>query len=225
MTKAVADVSLPLAAHTAGTVAKIEGDNANHNVTCSVCEQTYTEAHDGKDACTLCGWTKPADTTPAEQWVLVKDIADLSAGDTIVIVAAQSNWALSIEGGNNRKHDQIINTAEYFGFSDKAQRLTFGAGSADGTYSLQCINGDETGKYLYAAGGTQNNNYLKSTDTLSVTSSWKITISENGVATIVCADETVVRNILRYNSGSSCFSCYASGQADVAIYKLVTDVE
>ena len=86
---------------------------------------------------------------------------------------------------------------------------------------------DADGRYIYAAGGTGKNNYLKAVAPASVTDNtpveWDITI-DNGSTTIVCADSSVVRNTLMYNNGSSLYSCYASGQTAVNLYS-VTELD
>ena len=65
--------------------------------------------------------------------------------------------------------------------------------------------------YLYAA--SSSSNYLKSTVSLTANASWAISINaETGVATIV-AQGTNTRNIIRYNTTSSLFACYAEGNS------------
>ena len=69
--------------------------------------------------------------------------------------------------------------------------------------------------YLYAAGGTNSSyNHLKTQTNLSAAGKWSIKIESTGAATIVTTDTTVVKNTMRFNSTSSLFSCYNSGQKD-----------
>ena len=104
------------------------------------------------------------------------------------------------------------------------QIITIENGKNEGTFALRVDNG-----YLYAAGGTGNNNYLKTEESKTVGDalvlSWNITIDANGIATIVSADSTVARNTMRYNKTNGLFSCYASGQEDISIYKFSLSVE
>lgn len=79
---------------------------------------------------------------------------------------------------------------------------------ADG-YTIQ----DVSGKYLYAAGGTESN-HLKGKIEKSY---WTIEKGETNYVITSLAQNT--RNILRYNSSNKIFSCYSSGQADVTLYK------
>ncbi len=76
------------------------------------------------------------------------------------------------------------------------------------------------GGYLYAAGGTGSNNHLKVQTELTDNGRWTIVINENGVATIT-AQGDAARKIMRYNSSSNIFSCYASGQKDIYLYERV----
>ena len=69
---------------------------------------------------------------------------------------------------------------------------------------------------MYAASSSSNN--LKTQTTLNDNGSWSITIASNNAT--IKAQGTYTRNWLRYNSSSSIFSCYASGQSDVQIYRL-----
>lgn len=145
-------------------------------------------------------------------WSLVTDASTLAAGDVIVIVAASSDVAMSTTQNNNNRGEQAItkNTNDNtVTIDDKVQQLTLGAGTKTGTFSLSTGAG-----YLCAA--SSSSNYLKTQTTLDDNGSWTITIADN-VATIK-AQGTNSRNLLKYNSGSSIFSCYSSGQDDVQIY-------
>ena len=82
---------------------------------------------------------------------------------------------------------------------------------ADGYYTIY----DGTG-YLYAVGGTSNN-HLKTEDSPAAHGHWTIEFGDGNKASIVA--NISGRNTMRYNSGSSVFSCYASGQDDVYLYE------
>ncbi len=68
--------------------------------------------------------------------------------------------------------------------------------------------------YLYAA--SSDSNHLKTQTDLDDNGRWQIDLSTSSVK----ASGTNTRNLLRYNSSSSIFSCYSSGQAAVALYFL-----
>ncbi len=144
---------------------------------------------------------------------LVNSLDDLTIGSEVIIVAAKSNVALSTTQNSNNRAQAAVTKDNNF-ISDPGsdvQVLTIADGMTSGTIAFYTGTG-----YLYAASSSKN--YLRTETVLSANSSWKVTIS-NGIATIK-AQGTNTRNWLRYNSGSSLFSCYSSGQADVAIYKL-----
>ena len=150
---------------------------------------------------------------PTDVYTLLTDIGELTAGDKIIIAAANSDFALSTtQNGNNRGQAAITKSGNTISFNDDVQILTVEAGNKAGTFAFNTGEG-----YLYAA--SSGSNYLRTETTLSDNSSWTITIETDGTATIK-AQGTNTRNWLRYNSSSSIFSCYASDQQDVVIYYL-----
>ena len=152
---------------------------------------------------------------------LVTDVKDLREGDEILIVApskaavmgpSAGNYYASVTEGVALSSD---GTTVYFD-ETKSQTLILGSGSADGTWSFNAA-----GAYLAAVSGS--NNHLKNETSVSAKSSWTVEIAADGVATIKSAATDVERNWIRYNASSPRFSCYKSGQADVAIYKVERD--
>ena len=143
---------------------------------------------------------------------LVEDVADLAAGDKVVIVAADYDYALSTtQNTNNRGVAEIAKDGNDVVLNDAVQVLTIEDGAADGQFAFQTGSG-----YLYAA--SSSGNQLKTQATVNANSSWKIEIV-NGIATIK-AQGSNTRNWMRYNSTSKLFSCYGSGQQDISIYKV-----
>ena len=186
--------------------------------TCSVCGSTETVTGDpatghtvvdGKCTNSGCDYEE---TGTEKHWTLVTDVSTLKAGDQVVIVANTKNYAMSTtQNGNNRGQTDITkNNDNTLNITDSVQILTLEAGKASGTFAFNTGSG-----YLYAASSSKN--YLRTETTLSDNSSWSISITPAGVATIT-AQGTNTRNLLKYNSSSSIFSCYASGQLDVSIY-------
>lgn len=159
--------------------------------------------------CSVCGEEKPAGYTK------VTNVSDLKVGDQVIIVATGYNYALSTtQNSNNRGRAEVAKDGDVVSFGEDTQVLTLEEGTTTGTFAFN------TGKgYLYAASASSN--YLRTETTKSANSSWAITIDANGVATVK-AQGTNTRNWLRYNNGNSIFSCYGSGQSDIAIYKLYT---
>ena len=148
----------------------------------------------------------------ADTWTLVKDASDLAVGDEVVIAASGSDYALgTTQNDNNRAAVSITKNGDNITWTTAVQVLTLEAGKTSSTFALHTENG-----YLYAASSSKN--YLRTETTLSDNSSWSISIDSEGVATIQ-AQGTNTRNLLKKNSQSAIFSCYGSGQSDVAIYK------
>ena len=144
---------------------------------------------------------------------LVEDVDDLTIGDKVVIVAADSNYALSTtQNSNNRAAVEITKDGSNVNLNDGVQILTIENGAAAGQFAFNTGEG-----YLYAASTSQN--HLKTGNTLNNKASFTIAI-EDGVATIKANQSE--RNWLRFNSTNNpkIFSCYTSGQADVSIYKV-----
>lgn len=146
---------------------------------------------------------------------LVNDVAELTAGSEVIIVASGYNQALSTtQNGNNRGQASVTKSDDKSTITDPAsavQVITIEEGKLNGTLAFNVGAG-----YLYAA--SAGNNYLRTEATMTENSSWKVEIAE-GKATIK-AQGSNTRNWLRYNSTNSIFSCYGSGQSDVSIYKL-----
>jgi hypothetical protein len=141
----------------------------------------------------------------------------LQEGVQIVIAAKGSNVAMgaSSSNGNNRTQtaitknsDGTINTP-----SSSVQIITLVAGTKSGTWALKVGT-----QYLYAA--SSSSNYLKTGGTLNDNASWTISVTNAGVATVKSVG-SYSKNWMRYNTSSSLFACYASGQADICIYAYV----
>ena len=144
-------------------------------------------------------------------YVLVTDEANLAVGDKVIIVATNFNVAMGADRGSNRGQVEVTKDGNTISNIGESQILTLEAGTKSETFAFNTGSG-----YLYAA--SSGSNYLKTQANNSDNGSWKIEIDNAGVATIK-AQGSNTRNCLRYNSGSSIFSCYASGQEDVSIYK------
>ena len=150
-----------------------------------------------------------------ETYTLVTDASKLKAGDKIVIVAKDYNYALSTtQNGNNRGQAQVTKGANNtLTLGSGVQVITLEAGNTSGSFAFKVDDG-----YLYSASSSKN--YLRTESTLSNNSSWKITIdSSTGKATIKSQGANT-RNTIYYNNSSSIFSSYNSAQKDVCIYKL-----
>ena len=157
------------------------------------------------------------DTTENNKAVLVTSTSSLKVGDRIVIASYEHEAALgTTQNANNRSQGFASKSGNVLTFDPDVQILTLESGSVSGTFALQA----DTGKYLYAP--SSSSNHLKTTNSVTDNGSWNITIdSSTGIATVIAAG-TSTRNVLRYNVGSSLFSCYAENnkQLDLSIYRI-----
>lgn len=158
---------------------------------------------------------KDAEFAESKTYHLVNSTDELTTGSEIIIVANNANVALSTtQNGNNRGQAAVTKSSDGSSISDPGtdvQILTIETGTTEGTVAFNTGTG-----YLYAASSSKN--YLRTETSLSANSSWSVSFEE-GIATIK-AQGSNTRNWLRYNSSSSIFACYGSGQQDVSIYKL-----
>lgn len=157
-------------------------------------------------------------------YTLVNSTSDLFDGAEYIIAAAGSDCAMGHWGGGNN-HPQISITKVT---SDNVTTIT--TNNASGVlpvriskeeeknnvtyYSLVNASSDSYKDYYLVkeSGG----NYLKEDNaTLGDTGKWTISINE-GKATIT--NKGASSYTIRYNSNSSLFAAYTSGQADVALY-------
>ena len=159
------------------------------------------------------GQTPDDDQDGEGLWLLVTDASDLVAGDQIVVAASEANVALSTnQKSNNRGQVDVTKNGNSLVINDDVQVITLEAGTKTGTYAFNVGNG-----YLYAA--SSSSNHLKTETTLSNNSSWAITITDEGVASVVAQGENT-RNVMQYNETSSLFACYSSAsQKPIALYK------
>ena len=156
-------------------------------------------------------------------WKLVTDASKLIANYDdpmrVIIAAKDSDVAISTtQNNNNRSQANISKNDDTITFGNDVQIFDLLAGTSTGTFGFFDTN--ENG-FIYAA--SSSSNYLRTESTLSANSSWKITISADGTATIV-AQGTNTRKNLQYNKNSSIFSCYSTTQQAVCIYYEVEDI-
>ena len=155
----------------------------------------------------------------ADTYNLVKNVSELSEGDVILIASGTTGSvkALGAQNSNNRAAASVTVTDGVISSIGDAVELTLDAKNASGKYTKYTLK-SSTG-YLYAANSSSGkNNYLKEKDSKVY---WSIEVNTSTyVATIKDSESSCNnRNWLRYNSGSTLFSCYGSGQSDVYIYK------
>ena len=151
-------------------------------------------------------------------FTLVESVSDLVIGNDVIVAAnGTKNVALSIkQNTSNRGETPATKSADgkTITITEQVQIFVLEQGTKDGSYAFHCSNGDNAG-YIYAA--SSSSNHLKTQETLDDNASWKIEISDKEAT--ITAQGTNTRNILKYNSSSSLFSCYASGQQTVYLYQ------
>ena len=149
----------------------------------------------------------------ALSYTLVKDIAELNAGDYIVIASSATDGNAKVLGHYNGGNNCPAGAATISGGVITVNNAAILEVGKSGDYFT--LYDAEKG-YLYAASSEKN--YLKAQSTVNDNAKWAISIASNYVATIK-AQGSNTRNLLQYNSSNSLFSCYGSAQASVYLYK------
>ena len=139
---------------------------------------------------------------------------ELAVGDRIVITAQSAEYALgTTQNTSNRSAVSIEKDGDTLVTTDDVQIITLEAGTIENTFAFNVGTG-----YLYAPSSASN--HLKTHAGIDANSCWRITIEESGVASIVAQGGSEI-NTLLYNPTNKIFSCYASAQEPLMIYKLV----
>ena len=165
---------------------------------------------------------------PTNVYELVTDASVLKAGDKIIITSGKSGKVNAmkpwVSDENNCKPEsiEIGGDGKITSPSSTIAKITLGGKEGawtlyDGTY------------YLYAAGNTNTEskqNYLKGTSDLGTgddAAKYKASITISKDKATITFGGTAVSKVVKYNSSSKLFSCYASGQADIYIFRKAGD--
>ena len=158
------------------------------------------------------------DELTGEDFELVTDVDDLNDGDEIILLNIAGDAAMGPQSGNNCP--EVASGISTWSISGDVvtvvsgvQVITLGISNSHWTF-------DTGSGYLYAA--SSGSNHLKVQNPNDANGEWTISLNASSEATIT-AQGSNTRNLLRYNSGSSIFSCYGSGQQLVKIYKKASD--
>ncbi len=153
--------------------------------------------------------------TFTQHYYLVTDVSQLVAGRTYLIVNMEYNKALGrTQNSNNRSAAAITINNNVISALGDACELTLGGQTGEWTF----YDASNNSGYLYAAGGNNTNNYLKTQTTLTDAGKWTISLNGSNKATIKTIDSNVNRHTMMYNNSSDIFSCYASGQKEVCLF-------
>lgn len=152
-------------------------------------------------------------------WKKVTAVSDLEEDDEVIFIHEGSAAAMSTTQNKNNRGmvsvgsilDTDNNQIEDDDVQDNTsiQIITLGKSNSHWTFYTG------TSGYLYAA--SSSDNYLRTQTTNDANGEWTISIT-SGNATVT-AQGTNTRNILKYNSSNSIFSCYSSGQNLIQIYR------
>jgi len=143
---------------------------------------------------------------------LVTSTDQLTAGDICLIANKSAAKALGSANNNNRAAASVTMNDAKDVITDRGEAYELVLGGSEGKWTFY---DDVNQGYLYAA--SSSNNYLRTESTLSANSQWSVAVTNEGVATIK-AQGSNTRNLLKYNSQNSIFSCYGSGQNDVSLF-------
>lgn len=156
---------------------------------------------------------------PSYAFALATEIA---VGDKVMFASAAVDgkvYVMGVQDNNNRKTVQSqVSGNTIVAVGDMAV-FTVGKGTLKPEYYTFYDSVEEG--YLYAA--SSKNNYLRTKAQVDTTSEWNVSWTD-GVPKIIAdgmKHPEEYRNWMRFNNtNNALFSCYASGQEDVYIYKM-----
>lgn len=136
---------------------------------------------------------------------------ELVAGKKMLIVNADENRTLGQSAKNNFP-EVAIEPVNHILTTVPAEATIITLMQDNGVYTFAVDGG-------YITATTASSNYMRIAEEQSTLTQWNITLGENGVATIVCADSKSKRNTIRYNADAKLFSAYkGDAENDVVIY-------
>ncbi len=156
-------------------------------------------------------------TSTAADYKLVTSSSELEIGANYIIASGTEGdaYALGTQGGNNCTAISVSVTNSIISNPSAEVRVFLLAeGTVDNTYGFFDSNSNG---YLYAASSSKN--YLRTETTLTANSSASIAIDGSSYEATIIFQGSNTRNMIRYNSSSTLFSCYSSGQNPVYLFK------
>jgi len=160
-------------------------------------------------------WGAIADGT----YVLCTSTSDLEAGAHYIIASGikeNSTYVNCISNESNANNRKVVSAKvsdSNITVASTSTIMTFTLGGSTGAWTFSTDNYKGTNGYL-ASAASSNYNYCR---VISTKTTGTISFSDN--AAIITLQPHSSRNILRYNSVSTCFACYSSGQNAVYLYK------
>ena len=142
-------------------------------------------------------------------------VTSVTSGKTYVIAGGKADGTVQIMAGQNTNNrttvSGTVSGTTLTTANGPAEVVVYGP-DASGNYTLYTANG-----YLYAA--SSSSNYLKSQTTNDLNGKWDIDIDGETKEATVVAKGSNSRNSFRYNSSSTVFSCYGSGQSPIYFFE------
>ena len=147
----------------------------------------------------------------SQTWVKVTDVSNLNEGDEVTFVNEKYQAALGSKKKNNFSKVNVTISNNSFENVSNLTALKLVKQGENWLFMLDNM-------YLYAA--SSSDNYLKTTDEKTNDNTRATITISNGDASIKFQG-TFLKNIIRYNNGSSIFSCYGvtNNQQPIQLYK------
>ena len=159
---------------------------------------------------------------------LVTNASQLVAGEKYIITTADGKYAMGYQKPNNR-HAVSIDNKKVGNYiidipiaSKKEQKDMVYELTLDGEVRKWTFYDETYPGYLYAAGKKKtggNDNYLRCKASIDNKAKASINIASGFSISITFAIKEDIPNILQYYSNSNLFSCYASGQTAISLYR------
>ena len=158
---------------------------------------------------------KLVDKATLTKFTKVTDASVLKAGDKVIIVCETKKVAMSTtQNDNNRGKTDYTTIEDAIPETGDIQVVTLEDAGTTGSVKRFAFNTGDG--YLYSA--SSSSNYLKTREANNDDNGiWTISIDESGNATIKSQGSNT-RNTIKYNSSSTIFSSYSSGQSAVQLY-------
>ena len=208
---------------------------ATNDITVTVCtnKATYTRTFVGANKTfavnkrNLLGVNMSQATRTAfemvEAYELLTDASLLAVGKKVVIAAADADMAMSTtQGSSYRTAVAATKNGNYLVVDDTLEILEVQAGKTDDTWAFKASEG-----YICS---TTANSQLKSKSTVDAYSSWTVSITDAGIATLLASTGTY-KKMRYYASGTIyAFRCYSTTATstsyhDISLYHNVESSE
>ena len=148
------------------------------------------------------------------QYALCTSTSDLEAGAKYIFTSGTTGTikAMSTESNNNnRKVTNVSVDAQTHRITSTEQTLVVELGGSEDHWTFETTNYLGNAGYFASSG---SNNYLKIMENAG-----EATISFTNSYAVIHLGPSTTNDLVRYNSGSTLFSCYSSGQSPVYMWK------